>query len=130
MRRWSQSTAHSRNGPPGWCASCHPDSLSRSCAMPATDLPARVVEFCRLVRARELQVTPGRAVDAARSLQLVDVADAGAFRAALRANLTISVDEYSAFDEAFDEYWQSLIADDGTRDHFPDLRPTVEGPDR
>ncbi|MEX0782148.1 MAG: VWA domain-containing protein [Dehalococcoidia bacterium] len=94
------------------------------------DLPARVVEFCRLLRERELVVTPGRALDAARSLALVDVTDVVAFRAALRANLTVSVDEYPAFDAAFAEYWGELLAEVNEGDPFPNLRPTVEGPER
>ncbi|MEX1103136.1 MAG: hypothetical protein WED87_02730, partial [Dehalococcoidia bacterium] len=94
------------------------------------DLPARVVEFCRLLRERELVVTPGRALDAARSLALVDVTDVVAFRAALRANLTVSVDEYPAFDTAFAEYWGELLLEVSEGDAFPNLRPTVEGPER
>lgn len=72
-------------------------------------LGARVVEFCRLLRARGLPVTPAHAVDAARSLALLDAADREAFRAALRANLTISVDEHPLFDEAFAEYWEGVV---------------------
>jgi uncharacterized protein with von Willebrand factor type A (vWA) domain len=96
----------------------------------ADNLPGRVVEFCRLLRERDLVVTPGRALDAARSLALVDVSDAGVFRAALRANLTVSVDEYAAFDEAFSEYWGDLSGPTGEREPIPDLRPTVQGPER
>jgi hypothetical protein len=96
----------------------------------ATDLPARVVEFCRLLRERELVVTPARALDAARSLALIEVTDARAFRAALRANLTISIDEYPAFDVAFAEYWSDLVRDTPVTRAIPDLRPTVEGPER
>jgi uncharacterized protein with von Willebrand factor type A (vWA) domain len=73
-------------------------------------LAERLVEFCRLLRDRELAVTPGRALDAARSIELIEVADVRAFRAALRANLTISVDEYPAFDAAFNQFWRELIA--------------------
>lgn len=75
-------------------------------------------------------VTPARALDAARSLLLVDVADPVVFRSALRANLTVSVDEYAVFDEAFAEYWGDLTRDLPEGEAIPDLRPTVEGPDR
>ncbi len=94
------------------------------------DLPARVVEFCRLLRERELVVTPGRALDATRSLRFVDVTDAQAFKAALRANLTVSVDEYTAFDEVFSRYWGGLLAESNSAEPIPDLRPTLEGPER
>lgn len=92
------------------------------------NLPARVIDFCRLLRERDLVVTPGRALDAARSLELVNVYDIAAFRTALRANLTVSVDEYDDFDMAFRQYWGDLIAE--RHDEIPDLRPTVEGPPR
>ena len=68
-------------------------------------IPDRLVLFCRLLRAAGLNVTPGRALDAARCLSLVDIADAGGFRAALRASLTISVDDFPVFDDAFDRFW-------------------------
>jgi uncharacterized protein with von Willebrand factor type A (vWA) domain len=96
----------------------------------ATDLPGRVVEFCRLLRERQLVVTPARALDAARSLALIDITEAAAFRAALRANLTVSVDEYPAFDHAFAEYWGDLLRDAPLAERIPNLRPTVEGPER
>ena len=95
-----------------------------------TNLPVRVVGFCRLLRERDLVVTPARALDAARSLALVDVADPLVFRAALRTNLTVSVDEYPVFDRAFAEYWGDLVKDAPGGEPIPDLRPTVEGPDR
>jgi uncharacterized protein with von Willebrand factor type A (vWA) domain len=68
-------------------------------------LAHRLVAFCRLLRDRGLEVTPGRALDAGRSLALVDVTDRESFRAALRANLTISVEEYGEFERAFHEFW-------------------------
>ncbi len=98
--------------------------------MTAPALGSRLVEFCRLLRARDLAVTPGRALDAARSLELVDVADGAAFRAALRANLTISVDEYPAFDAAFDEYWRDLIADAAESPEGDNYFHVQEGPPR
>jgi uncharacterized protein len=96
----------------------------------ATLLASRLVEFCRLLRDRDLAVTPGRALDAARSLQLVDVADGPAFHAALRANLTISVDEYAAFEAAFDEYWRDLIADTPDGPEGDNYFHVQEGPPR
>ncbi|MGI8925360.1 MAG: vWA domain-containing protein [Tepidiformaceae bacterium] len=79
--------------------------------------------FCRLLRERELAVTPGRSLDAARSLALVDIADEAAFRAALRANLTISVDEYPAFDTVFAEFWGA--ADEHPHTTISDLQPDL-----
>jgi hypothetical protein len=97
--------------------------------VPPTALAARLVEFCRLLRERDLAVTPGRALDAARSLELVDSSDAAAFRAALRANLTISVDEYPAFDVAFESYWRDLLKDVPEGADEPAFQP-LRGPPR
>lgn len=70
-----------------------------------TDLASRATEFARVLRAAGLNTTPGSTVDVARSLALIDITDAAAFRAALRANLTLSVDEFELFDQAFDAFW-------------------------
>ncbi|OAI38595.1 hypothetical protein AYO38_09350 [bacterium SCGC AG-212-C10] len=96
----------------------------------ATALTGRVVEFCRLLREQDLPVSPGASLDAARSLELVDVADAPAFHAALRANLTTSVDQYRAFNAAFAAYWGDLFLDAPETVEIPDLQPTIDGPPR
>ena len=83
-----------------------------------------------MLRAGGLRVTPGGALDAARSLELVDVADGAGFRAALRANLTISVDEYPAFDAAFETYWRDLIADQRDGPEGDSYFHVQEGPPR
>ena len=74
----------------------------------ATDLPSRLVEFAGRLRERDLPADPSRTFDAARSLALVDLADAEAFRAALRINLVASVDDYPTFDAEFDRFWLDL----------------------
>lgn len=71
----------------------------------AADLPSRLVAFAGRLRERDLPANPSRTFDAARSLALLDLADAEAFRAALRVNLVASIDDYAAFDAAFDEFW-------------------------
>lgn len=73
----------------------------------AATLDARLLVFCRLLRAAGVGVTPGRALDAARALAAIDVTNARDFREALRTTLTISVDEYEAFDDTFDAAWSS-----------------------
>ncbi|MFN0094480.1 MAG: vWA domain-containing protein [Dehalococcoidia bacterium] len=72
-------------------------------------LSGSLTEFCRLLRHEGLVVTPGRTLDAARSLAVIDPTDELAFRAALRANLTISVDEFPQFDKAFDRFWLGIV---------------------
>lgn len=69
------------------------------------DLPSRLVDFAGQLRERGLPANPSRTFDAVRSLALLDLADAEAFRAALRVNLVASVDDYATFDAEFDRFW-------------------------
>ncbi|MEX2080639.1 MAG: VWA domain-containing protein [Dehalococcoidia bacterium] len=71
--------------------------------MPSLD--SRLAAFARVLRLQGLPVTLGSELDAARSLGHIDPADRAVFHAALRANLTTSVDQYAAFDEAFGLMW-------------------------
>jgi uncharacterized protein len=68
-------------------------------------LSEHMVAFSRELRVAGLGTTPAASLDAARSLNLIGVGDLPAFRAALRANFTVSVDDFEAFDRAFDRYW-------------------------
>lgn len=77
--------------------------------MPEAALSAKLVAFCRLLCERDLTVTTGAELDAARSLELVDVTDPPAFHAALRANLASSVDDYPIFERAFLDFWSELL---------------------
>jgi uncharacterized protein len=68
-------------------------------------LSEHVVAFSRELRDCGLGTAPASTLDAARSAGLIGVGDLPAFRAALRANLTVSVDDFEAFDRAFDRFW-------------------------
>ena len=72
--------------------------------MPGT-LSGELLRFGRALRDEGLPVTPGRMVDAASAVELVGPAQPDDFRAALRASLTTSVDQYPAFERAFDAFW-------------------------
>ncbi|MBI4507071.1 MAG: VWA domain-containing protein [Chloroflexi bacterium] len=63
------------------------------------------MQFCRLLRARELLVTPSEALDAVRALEVVEVARREEFYWALRTVLTSSPDDVATFDEVFDAFW-------------------------
>lgn len=71
-------------------------------------LSASLTDFCRRLREDGLSVTPARAIDAARSLAWIDVTDVEVFRAALRANLTVSVDDFPLFERSFDAFWLGI----------------------
>jgi len=78
-----------------------------------TDLPSRLVAFAARLRNLDLPAAASRTRDAARSLALVDIADAEVFRAALRVNLVASVDHYPAFDAEFDRFWLDAAPEPG-----------------
>jgi uncharacterized protein with von Willebrand factor type A (vWA) domain len=83
-------------------------------------LVANVVEFGRLLRARDLLVTPTEALDAVRALQAVDVADRAQVYYALRAVLTSGPEDIPTFDEVFDAFW--------THERLTELLPALAPP--
>lgn len=69
------------------------------------NLVGNVVQFCRLLRTRDLLVTPTEALDAVRALEVVDVARRDEFYWALRTVLTSGPDDAATFDEMFAAFW-------------------------
>ncbi|MEO7966648.1 MAG: VWA domain-containing protein [Gemmatimonadaceae bacterium] len=65
-----------------------------------------VVQFCRVLRERGVSVTPAESIDASRTLGVVDLGDREDVRLSLRAVLISRLEDFAAFDEAFDEAWQ------------------------
>jgi len=61
--------------------------------------------FARRLKERGLKITPGRIIDAARSLAFVDLSNRQDFASALRANWASSAREISLFYELFREFW-------------------------
>jgi hypothetical protein len=72
---------------------------------PGGDLLEHTARFCRLLRAEGLPVTPASTVEAARVLDLVDLGDREDLRLAFRSVLVSRVEDYPAFDEAFERFW-------------------------
>jgi uncharacterized protein with von Willebrand factor type A (vWA) domain len=64
--------------------------------------------FARRLKEKGLKITPGRVIDAARSLAFIDLSNRQDFAEALRANWTSSVGEISLFHELFREFWSRL----------------------
>lgn len=77
------------------------------------------VLFCRALRERGLEVTPSEAVDAVRTLELIDVNDRREVFLSLRSVLTSRVEEFPVFEELFETFWMRL-------DYEPSLRKVVE----
>jgi len=73
---------------------------------PYGDLPGNLAAFCRALRREHgFRLGPGEARDAARALEVVDVADEGHVRHALRTILSSSLDNVLVFDDAFDAFF-------------------------
>src|SRR5438132_4707653 len=70
-------------------------------------LAANLVQFARVMKAADFDVTSGRVIDAARSLALIDVRARDDFYTALRANLVSHVEDFALFDMLFGLYWRS-----------------------
>jgi uncharacterized protein len=79
-----------------------------SSAAAKTDLLVHTTRFCRLLREQGVWAAPGDSLDAARVLALVDVTDREDFKAALRTVLVRRVEDFPAFNEAFDAFWGGL----------------------
>lgn len=88
----------------------------------ATDLRplTDTVLFCRALRKRGLVVTPAEAVEAVRTLGLIDVDDRREVFLSFRGVLTSRVEEFPVFEELFEVFWMRL----GRR---PNPRTSVEG---
>jgi uncharacterized protein with von Willebrand factor type A (vWA) domain len=77
-------------------------------------ISGNLVHFGRVLRAAGIEVTPGRLIDAARGLGLIDPSSMEDVRVALRANLVSDHDHLLLFDALFDRYWPKGQADDPT----------------
>ncbi len=69
------------------------------------DLGANLTGFCRLLRRHGGGIGPGEQGEALKALELIELSDARAFRAALRTTLAKSLREQKTFDHYFDHYW-------------------------
>ena len=70
------------------------------------DLQRNLVAFCRVLRDRELLVSPAEVIDALRTMRAIDVVDRTELWLALRTVLTARREDVPVFDAAFDEFWQ------------------------
>lgn len=84
---------------------------------PHADLLRNMVAFCRLLRERELLVTPAEVSDALRTARSIDLTDRDELRLALRSVLTSRPQDLPVFDASFEEFWRSRELEGGD-DHF------------
>jgi uncharacterized protein len=74
-----------------------------------SDLQRNIVEFCRLLREREMLVTPSEVIDAIRTADAVDISDRQEFKTALRSVLTARPEDIPVHDATFDEFWRGRL---------------------
>jgi len=74
-----------------------------------SDLQRNIIDFCRLLREREMLVTPSEVIDAIRTANSVDLGDREEFKTALRSVLTARPEDIPVHDATFDEFWQSRL---------------------
>jgi uncharacterized protein with von Willebrand factor type A (vWA) domain len=88
------------------------DELASVLGERRASLAANVVQFARVLKAADFDVTSGRVIDAARSLALIDSAEREDFYVALRANLVSRVEDFPVFDMLFALYWRGDHSND------------------
>jgi uncharacterized protein with von Willebrand factor type A (vWA) domain len=76
-----------------------------------TDLQRNIIEFCRVLREREMLVTPSEVIDAIRTADIVDLADRYEFKTALRSVLTARPEDIPLHDATFDEFWRTRLTE-------------------
>jgi uncharacterized protein with von Willebrand factor type A (vWA) domain len=91
-----------------------------------TDLERNIVGFCRLLRERDLLVTPTEVIDALRTADAIDLVDRIEMKLALRTVLTARREDLPVFDATFEEFWRSRQAEGGD-DHFSQRDRDVRG---
>lgn len=73
---------------------------------PFASLPENLAAFCEVLRRRHgFQIGPGELHDAARALEVVDLANERAVRHALRPVLAGTLDDVTVFDAAFTQFF-------------------------
>jgi uncharacterized protein len=94
-----------------------------------TDLQRNIIAYCRLLRERELLVTPSEVIDALRTADAVDLSDRDELKMALRSVLTAKPEDLPVHDATFDEFWRSRLperveeqGDEGVASEDPDAQ--------
>jgi uncharacterized protein len=94
-----------------------------------TDLQRNIIAYCRLLRERELLVTPSEVIDALRTADAVDLSDRDELKMALRSVLTARPEDVPIHDASFDEFWRGRLperveeqGDEGVASQDPDAQ--------
>jgi uncharacterized protein with von Willebrand factor type A (vWA) domain len=76
-----------------------------------TDLQRNIIDFCRVLREREMLVTPSEVIDAIKTADIVDLTDRQEFKTALRSVLTARPEDIPLHDATFDEFWRTRLVE-------------------
>ena len=76
-----------------------------------SDLQRNIIDFCRLLREREMLVTPSEVIDAIRTADAIDISDRQEFKTAMRSVLTAKPEDIPVHDATFDEFWRGRLAE-------------------
>jgi hypothetical protein len=103
------------------------------------EILSHVLLFARRLKKKGLKITPGRVMDAVRSLEVIDLSRRQDFSSALRANLVSSREDVAVFDELLEQFFspkpelpldleapagEEVVADEETEEE--DLRSTSQ----
>ena len=69
---------------------------------------SHLIYFGRALKERGFQITPGRLIHAARSVELIDISCREDFSAALKTNFVSRKAELPLFDELFSQFWSRM----------------------
>ena len=75
---------------------------------PKGEIFSHLLRFARRLKEKGLLITPGRVMDAMRSLELIDLSLRRDFAEALRANFVSSREQGAVFDALFEEFWSRM----------------------
>jgi len=72
------------------------------------EILSHLILFSRRLKEKGLKITPGRVMDAARSLQHIDLSNRDDFSLALKANFTSCQEDLVIYDELFEQFWVQI----------------------
>ncbi|MBI5966993.1 MAG: VWA domain-containing protein [Deltaproteobacteria bacterium] len=72
------------------------------------EILSHLILFAHRLKEKGLKITPGRVMDAARSLEFIDLSNRNDFSSALKANFTSCQEDLTIYDELFEEFWVQI----------------------
>src|SRR4030081_2709921 len=95
-----------------------------------TDLQRNIIDFCRVLREREMLVTPSEGIDAIRTADMGDISDRQEFKMALGSVLTARPGELPLPAATFDEFGRARLpepVEEQAEDGIASQDPEAEG---